>query len=78
MSLLDAEVIMLRNTQYGPTDRTEVGAMYELYREPRNLTNVKVTRPFTVSAMRAEWRTFAAEFVGETIMTHYGIELAGG
>src|ERR1700738_3756921 len=75
MSRIDVQTLRV---EYGAVDgTTELGAFYELFREPNNLNNVKITRPLTLSTINREWRNRAVEFVGETDKTHEEIRLEG-
>jgi hypothetical protein len=77
MTLIDAQVILERTTQYGGDEDTNIGTMYELFRDERDRNNVNVTRPFKTSTLRRRWQTFSVQYVGETEMNHKMIEREG-
>jgi hypothetical protein len=70
MTPIDAKVILFRDTEYGGNDRTELGTMYELFRDKDDKNNVKVTRPFGMAIIEKEWWMVDFQYVGETEMTH--------
>src|ERR1700728_3138042 len=55
MTLLDAQVILFRKTEYRGNGGTELGTMYELLRDENNHNNVKITRPFELATIEKEW-----------------------
>jgi hypothetical protein len=55
----------------------EPGLMYELRPCSGNENNLQITRAFSVSAVRAQWGAFSAQFVGTRSMTHEEIERGG-
>lgn len=77
MTIVDAKAILARSPRYSLSDNMELGTMYELFREKKNLNNVRIHRPFNFPIIREQWRRFATEYVGETEKTHETIELEG-
>src|SRR5271156_4411772 len=61
MKLADTNAIILRSRQSGRQTSQSRGVMYELFREPNNLNNVKSTSPFQISTIMSEWPTFSAQ-----------------
>ena len=55
----------------------ELGTLWELNRIDRNINIVNVTRPFKVSKLKAEWRTFSAQYLGETYLNSDEIQGKG-
>lgn len=77
---LDIQAVLLRQRQDGGNDSSDLGTIYELYRDEDNRNNVKVTRPFgteTLRKLRQDWHIVDFQFVGETSMTHETIILEG-
>lgn len=54
-----------------------LGSLYELNRLEGNQNTVNSVRPFTVSALRAEWPSFFAEHIGMTGFCDDAILLEG-
>jgi len=69
MSLLDAKAILSRTREYGAIDNTELGTMYDLFRDDDDRNNVHICREFSVANLRQEWKWFSAQYVGHTDMT---------
>jgi hypothetical protein len=77
MTLMDAQVYFQRTTDYGGNDNTDLGVMYELFRDTNNKNNVNITRPFRIMTIRKDWRMFSCEYIGQTNMTHAKIKKEG-
>jgi hypothetical protein len=77
MTLIDAQVFLQRTTAYGGNDTTDLGVMYELFRDGNNKNNVNITRPFRMASIRKDWGTFSCEYIGQTSMTHIQIKREG-
>jgi hypothetical protein len=77
MTMVDARAILFRKTEYGGNDRTELGTMYELFRDEDDRNNVKITRPFEMATIRTEWAMVDFQLVAETAMTHEQIKVEG-
>jgi hypothetical protein len=69
MSLLDAKAILTRTREYCAIDNTELGTMYDLFRDDDDRNNVHICREFSVVNLRQEWKWFSAQYVGHTDMT---------
>jgi hypothetical protein len=76
MTMVDARAILFRKTEYGANDETELGTMYELFRD-EDYNNVKITRPFEMATIREEWSMVDFQLVGETQLTHELIKQEG-
>lgn len=74
MSLVDAQALFQRSKPYGSNDYTELGVMYELFRDELGKTNANINPHFGMEMIRKEWQMFSAEYIGETIRTHDGIK----
>lgn len=70
MTLLDGQAILLRKIEYGGNDKTDLGTMYDLFREKDGHINVNINRPFTMAIIKREWRWLSVQYVGETHMTY--------
>jgi hypothetical protein len=77
MTLLDAQVLLARATPYGGNDSTDLGVMYELFRDINNKNNVNITSPFRVLSIRKDWGMFSCQYIGQTDMTHARIKREG-
>ena len=77
MSLLDAKAILSRTREYGAIDNTELGTMYDLFRDDDDRNNVHICREFSVANLRQEWKWFSAQYVGRTDMTADAIKTEG-
>lgn len=77
MTLMDLQVILSRQNNYGANDNTELGVMYELHREESNTNTVSINHKFGIDTVRNEWRMFSMQYVGNTAMTHAIIKQQG-
>lgn len=77
LTLIDAQVIMLRTRGNWGDENTPLGTMYELFRDEDDRNNVKVSRPLYIRTIKSEWRAFSSQYIGETRMTSEMIELEG-
>jgi hypothetical protein len=73
----DLNALLLRNKQVTGIEKTELGIMYELFRLETTQNVVNITRPFTVSTLRALWHVYSAMYIGATEMPHNAIEREG-
>jgi hypothetical protein len=62
---------------YGGNDNTLLGTVYDIPRGDSDINNVKMSRPFGMATVQAEWRAFDFQFIGETEMTLELIEQEG-
>jgi hypothetical protein len=46
MTLMDLQVILSRQSNYGANDNTELGVMYELHRQENNINTVSINHKF--------------------------------
>ena len=77
MTFIDGQVVLSRIGEYGANDRTELGIMYELYREEGNRNNLKITTNFGLKLLRNEWWMFSSAYASRTTMTHDEIKAQG-
>jgi hypothetical protein len=77
MSQVDAQAIWQRTRNYGASDKTELGTMYELFRDENDRNNVHITTPFQMANMKKEWPMFSMQYVGQTLMSYERIKQEG-
>jgi len=77
MTLIDAQVVILRSRGPWGSDDTNLGTMYELVNEEHGHINVHIQRPFEMAKIRNEWPAFSAQYVGETEATYDSIRQQG-
>jgi hypothetical protein len=77
MTSMDAKAFLQRTTDYGGNDNTDLGVMYELFRDINNKNNVNIVRPFQITTIRKDWRMFSCEYIGQTDMSHTKIKQEG-
>jgi hypothetical protein len=66
MGLSEMKAILLGQSDLCRNGNTEMGTMYELFRDENNQNNVNITRPFGIPTRINNWRTFSAEHIGDT------------
>lgn len=77
MSHVDMKATLSRIKEYCGSDFSELGTMYELFRDDGDRNNVSICRNFGMKTIRDEWPMYSAEFVGLTTMKHDLIKKEG-
>lgn len=70
MNKLDVEIIISRVRRYGANDNTELGIMYELYRNECNKNDLIITKKVGINSIKMKWPMFSIQYIGESTMTH--------
>lgn len=77
MTMADTNALLQRSTHYSNRDTLTLGWMFELFRDQDDKNNVQILHEFNLEALKEQWPTFSAQFVGITEMTCEQIKLEG-